>query len=215
MKIKKLATLFATMAVGLGTAWAQGTIDFHTINTLPVTVDNGPSTTVYKLGEPGGPLGAGSVRIGLFVGPLSATDISQMQMVGMVTNSSASAVQAQGTFNGGTTYAIPASFGYGTGTAVKYLFAGWSISTGALTYQAALTATQGYAGQSAIGGVGGLQNGYVLGGGGNIPGQTFGAGPAQLQGFTLHPLAVVPEPSTIALGLLGAGALLLRRRKAS
>lgn len=34
--------------------------------------------------------------------------------------------------------------------------------------------------------------------------------PASVQGFTLR---VVPEPSTIALGVLGAAALLLRRRK--
>jgi len=51
----------------------------------------------------------------------------------------------------------------------------------------------------------------VLGGGGSPP-----AVPVDLSGiasFTLTATPVVPEPSTIALGLLGAGALLLRRRK--
>jgi hypothetical protein len=47
---------------------------------------------------------------------------------------------------------------------------------------------------------------------------TGGAGsppslPADLTGLTSFSLAVIPEPSVIALGLLGAGALLLRRRK--
>jgi len=47
---------------------------------------------------------------------------------------------------------------------------------------------------------------------------TGGAGdppslPTDLTGFTGLTLVQVPEPSTIAFGLLGAGALLLRRRK--
>ena len=46
----------------------------------------------------------------------------------------------------------------------------------------------------------------TLGGAGNPPGV-----PAVLVG--LQPFALVPEPSTIALGLLGAAALFLRRRK--
>ncbi len=47
---------------------------------------------------------------------------------------------------------------------------------------------------------------------------TGGAGepptlPGDLTGLTTFTLVQVPEPSTIALGLLGAGALLIRRRK--
>ena len=34
-----------------------------------------------------------------------------------------------------------------------------------------------------------------------------------LESFSLHQVQVIPEPSTIALGLLGAAAFLLRRRK--
>ena len=48
----------------------------------------------------------------------------------------------------------------------------------------------------------------TLGGAGSPPGP--GAEMTGLQGFTL---TLVPEPSTIALGILGAAALLLRRRK--
>jgi len=48
----------------------------------------------------------------------------------------------------------------------------------------------------------------VTGGAGDPPGL-----PTDLTGFTGLTLVQVPEPSTIAFGLLGAGALLLRRRK--
>ena len=83
----------------------------------------------------------------------------------------------------------------------------WSISTGALTYDAALASGLGYTGASTI------ASGYPLGGAAALPPLTFGTGPGQVQGFTLTPNVVVPEPSTIALGLLGAAALFFRRRK--
>ncbi len=127
-----------------------------------------------------------------------------MTMVGLTTNSASTVALFLGTFNGGNPYTITPST---PNAQISYMFAAWSISTGALTYPAALLASTGYTGQSAIG-----QN-YTLGGFGtppSLPGPTFGTGAGQIQGFTLNP---VPEPSTIALGLLGAAALLFRRRK--
>lgn len=70
----------------------------------------------------------------------------------------------------------------------------WSVATGADWNSA------GIRGQSST-----LQ--ITTGGAGNPPSL-----PADLTGLTSFNL-VVPEPSTIVLGLLGAGALLLRRRK--
>lgn len=202
MKIKKLATLFATMAVGLGTAWAQGTIDFHCPSSQPLKVTDG--TTTWTVNAAGSPLTGASVRVGLFVGPNGTTDINLMTMVGMVTNSASSNPLALGTFNGGNPFALPT--GYPASSQVSFAFAAWSISTGALTYQAALSAAQGYVGVTPIG-----QN-YALAGGVATPPAAFGTGAGQLTSLILQPLTVVPEPSTIALGLLGAGALLLRRR---
>jgi hypothetical protein len=127
-----------------------------------------------------------------------------MAMVAMTTNSASTVALFVGTFNGGNPYTITPST---PNAQVAFMFAAWSISTGALTYDAAKLASTGYTGQSAIG-----QN-YTLGGFGSppsLPGATFGAGAGQISGFTLTP---VPEPSTIALGLLGAAALLMRRRK--
>jgi len=209
--MKKLATLFAMMAVGLGNAWAQGQIDFHnpggaTGYPMQVRDANNVTTTV---GATGSPLAQGSVRVGLFIGPNGATSMSQMSMVAVITNSTLAVPSFHGRFNGGTSYEIIPSV---ANTQVSYLFAAWSISTGALTYAGAFDTainptSAGYAGVSAIG-----QN-YTLGGGSAIPppipGPTFGTGPGQIQGFTLVP---VPEPSTIVLGILGAAALLLRRR---
>jgi hypothetical protein len=65
----------------------------------------------------------------------------------------------------------------------------------------------------AAGGMAGVSNiiPVTLGGGGDPP-----AVPADLvglQGFQLQGGEVIPEPSTFALGLIGIGALLLRRRK--
>lgn len=202
--MKKLATLFAMMAVGLGHAWAQGTIDFHNPNTFPLKVQDAAGN-ITTVGATGSPLGPSSVRVGLFVGPNNATDISQMSMVGLTTNSSSTVALFVGTFNGGNPYTITPST---PNAQVSFAFAAWSITTGALTYDAAKLATTGYIGQSAIG-----QN-YTLGGFGtppSLPGATFGAGAGQLSGFQLNPVPV-PEPSTIVLGLLGAAALLFRRR---
>jgi len=201
--MKKLATLFAMTAVGLGSAWAQGTIDFHNPNTFPLRVTDAAGNTT-TVGSTGSPLGPASVRVGLFTGPNGSTSIGQMAMVGMTTNSASTVALFVGTFNGGNPYTITPST---PNAQVAFMFAAWSISTGALTYDAALIASTGYAGASAIG-----QN-YTLGGFGSppsLPGATFGAGAGQISGFTLTP---VPEPSTLALGLLGAAALLMRRRK--
>jgi hypothetical protein len=199
IKMKKLATLFVMVVVGLGTALAQGTIDFHNPNTFPLRVQDAAGN-VTTVGAAGSPLGTASVRVGLFIGASGAT-FAQMTMVGMTTNSSSTLPLFVGTFNGGNPYAIP---GRAQNDIVSYAFAAWSISTGALTYQDALNSGTGYGGLSAIGGP------YTLAGGATTPALTFGNGAGQIQGFTLTP---IPEPSTIALGLLGAAALLLRRRK--
>lgn len=75
----------------------------------------------------------------------------------------------------------------------------WEAASGA-TYEAALAA----------GGKTGFSNIITVttGGGGEPP-----ATPSNLVGLTGFNLTIIPEPSTIALGLLGVGALLLRRRK--
>jgi len=207
--MKKLATLFAMSIVGLGTALAQGTIDFHNPNTFPVTVQDAAGN-VTTIGTAASPLGPSSVRVGLFIGAVGAP-FSAMSFVTMVTNSPAGTPLFVGTFNGGTSYQVP---GHPTGESVSFAFAAWSISTGALTYDAAKIATQGYVSFNPVVGNSTVTNPYVLKGGATLPDATWGnptaTQPWLVNGLQLQP---VPEPSTIVLGLLGAGALLLRRRK--
>jgi len=197
--MKKLATLMATLVVISASARAQGTIDFHNPNTFPLKVLDMRDLSVTTLGASDSPLGPGSMRVGLFIG--TGTTFGSLTMVGMTTNSSSTLPLFVGTFNGGNPYAIA---GHPQNEVVNFAFAAWSISSGALTYADAIASGIGYAGNSTIG------VGYTLAGGATTPALTFGNGAAQVQGFQLNP---VPEPSTIALGLLGAAALFLRRRK--
>jgi hypothetical protein len=74
----------------------------------------------------------------------------------------------------------------------------WSTGLGA-TYEAAMASGMGGLGESSILTV-------TTGGGLNPPGALTG-----LTGFDVSP--IVPEPSMAALGLLGAGLLLIRRKK--
>jgi len=208
--MKKLATLFAMMGLGVGTALAQGQIDFRNPSTFPVTVKDA-NGTVYTIGAStaGNPLGPASVRVGLFVGTNNAP-FSAMTMVGMTTNSASSNPLAVGTFFGGNPYTLT---GYAVSSQISFAYAAWSISTGALTYQQALdpnVTTTGYVSQTPV-----IGNGYTLGGGASSPALTWGTPDATHPWYVngLQLTQVVPEPSTIVLGLLGAGALLLRRRK--
>ena len=189
-------------------ALAQGTIDFHNPNTSPVKVVDLSDGSQTILGAPGSPLGPASVRVGLFIGPNGATSISQMTMVGLTTNSASTVPLFIGTFNGGNPYTISPST---PNSLVSFAFAAWSISTGALTYPDALISGVGYAAVSAIG------NGYTLGGFGtppSLPAPTFGT-PTAAQPWLINGIILgVPEPSTMVLGIAGATALwLIRRRK--
>jgi len=198
--MKKLTILFASLIAFSESALAQGTIDFHNPNTFPLRFSDG---TI--VGAPGSPLGPASVRVGLFIGVGNVT-FSQMTMVGLTTNSASTLPLFVGTFNGGNPFTIA---GHPQNEVVSFGFAAWSISTGALTYQDALTATSGYVSDSVIG------QGYVLAGGATTPAPTFG-NPTAAQPWLINRgiTFTVPEPSAISLGIAGTTVLfLLRRRK--
>jgi len=91
--------------------------------------------------------------------------------------------------------------GLAGGATASVALRAWDASTGA-SYEAAKTK-----GSSAVLSI-------VLGGAGSPP--SLPADLTGLTGFSLAgsaPVGNVPEPSTIALGVIGAGALFLRRRK--
>jgi hypothetical protein len=95
-----------------------------------------------------------------------------------------------------TTRMIP---GVAEGATAQVKVVAWASNLGA-TYEAAVAANMGGVGESAI-----LPS-VATGGGIVLPGQLIG-----LQPFTIS--TIVPEPSIAALGLLGAGLLLIRRKK--
>jgi hypothetical protein len=102
---------------------------------------------------------------------------------------------AQGYITSGGTVEIP---GVASGATASVKLVAWAASSGA-SYAAAKA--------SGLGGVGESAAITVTAGGGTLP-------PGNLVGlatFNLSP--IVPEPSIAALGLLGAGLLVLRRKK--
>jgi hypothetical protein len=153
-----------------------------------------PGTTVYN-----GPLLLGtSYTMGLFLGNDNAAAAASMV---------ADHTQA---FRTGNAAGLVGNFAYNDptrvpGTIVSAQFRAWDNQMNTVTSWAEVMARGGEvpAGSSdpfAVGPLGGTHMGTVF----NTP-STFG-----IRSFNL---TVVPEPSLIALGALGLGALLLRRRK--
>lgn len=205
--MKKLVTLVALSAIGVGSAMAQGTFAFKNNNTYALMVTDG--VTSNKVGSAGAALGPSSTIVGLWLGAPGAT-FAQMTLVGITTNSPSTSALFAGTFNAGSPVAIdttkfPLAAG-GAGTLVSFAYGAWSDLT---TLDARTKPpTTGYLGWSLIG------NNYALGGGSTIPLDSVGptAG-SQVPGWVLTQVSAVPEPTTFALAGLGLASLLIFRRR--
>jgi hypothetical protein len=194
---KLLVTTIAGFALIGATvsSFAQGTITWNNSNSTatsgtPAIFGNGPNAGTRVTGT------AGQYEYGLYVGAIGDTSISQMTLVSTYLNSSAAAFA--GFISGG---AVTLPSGFPDGTAIADIVAGWTAADGH-DYLSAIEANPAdFQGLSAIGSV--TPN--------NPNGQVFGHTIAgQITGLTL---TSAPEPTTIALGGLGAAALLLFRRK--
>jgi hypothetical protein len=93
--------------------------------------------------------------------------------------------------------------GSAPGTSVNFDVLVWNPADGS-TYAAAVAKAGSITGSS------GVVTGYSLGGPNPAGGPPFTAGNPNFAGFSL---SQTPEPTTLALGAMGLGALLLRRRK--
>jgi|SRR6185295_9154766 len=196
--MKKLLLFVGLLVAGFA-AMAQGTVNFSNgaagVNAVVNDVDG---TTKLS--------GAGFTA-GLYAGP-SGTIWSSLTLVAPTANFATGA--SAGYFFGGS-HAVP---GVPEGSAAAYQvrvwsanFATWDLAWAA--YQAGdTTAKIGVSSSAAWNGTG-LPS--TVGTTPNLGGLSPTPNLLGLQSFKLF--QAVPEPSTIALGLLGAAALLLRRRK--
>jgi hypothetical protein len=192
--VKKLLLLAAVL---LGTAtvgWSQGNVVFNNFSpntNYRIWTNNASGTSSNLMANTGT-----HYTIGLFVGP---TNANWFELVGTVGNIGLS----PGYFSGMNPFTLPAP--YAAGTPINFQIRAWS-ATGGTSWEAALVASAANPinialGTSAIGTV------TPAGVGPAAP--LFGTTPGLLtRGFEIGP---VPEPSSIALGLLGLGCLALFR----
>jgi len=182
--MKKLLLLTAFVATTVGVL-AQGTINFGNSGGQELTNSN----TGQRL-----PVGNAFV-VALYYGPSGAPEsaLTQIATTGIA--------PIPGRFSGGTV-TTPATTAPGGVAALQVR----SYSSGFATYEAALAAAQGNPSVLV-----GKSNPFTVTTG-NPTGTpaTLPASLAPMVGFSVAP---VPEPSSIALGLLGLGAIVLFRRR--
>jgi len=179
--------------------FAQGTVQFANTSTTTMTTNSTATPPAGQVADRVGvTTGVNTYLVGLYIAPQGTTDPLAFSLIGTATNGTVPV--SNGRFNGGNPFAIAGN----TGQTIAFQIRAWQFNAGA-TYEAA-TADGVYRGVSAIGFVTpatGTQTTPAL----------FGTSAGQLSsGFVLTPNAI-PEPSSIALGLLGLGAIALFRRR--
>lgn len=199
-KLLLLATLLGTAA----SAFAQGQLSFRNnantafyiyTNTATRSLDGQLSSTRLMA------YGANSVRIGLYASTTPGALEGSLTLVGLATNSAT----LNGRFLGASPLVLPA--GYPSGTPITFQVRAWSLAGGMSYEEAVLSSLLNpldiALGVSTIGTM--TPNADPA-----PPAAIFGTTAGLIQGFEIRP---VPEPSSIALGLLGLGAIALFRRK--
>jgi hypothetical protein len=194
--MKKLILTAAALLVTLST-YAQGTIDFRNDSTTVIRND-------FKAGSPT-VMSTEGILVALYWAPLSNPDNFTMLGTPTTVGAPPEPVPAgRGRFSGGNrttgTETLP-------GDVARFIVRAWEAAYGA-TYELA-SAAASMNGRTALLG----QSNIIIGPTGTtLSPKSLLAGDATtpLQAFSVN---VVPEPSTIALGIIGAGALLLLRRR--
>jgi len=191
--MKKLIILLALAALPTG-LFAQGTLVFGNGTTPDTTFQ-----TNDLAGHIGRVQGNNTFLIGLYTAPNGTTDESAFVLRITATNKTG---PFAGLFNNAPVTGIQ---GVPIGVQIAFQVRAWSFQNGgaADTYENAPGSV--YKGKTAIG--------FVTGGdpAGGTAGTLFGSGAGQIGTPTV--LTAVPEPSSIALGLLGLGAIALFRRR--
>jgi hypothetical protein len=224
--MKKLVTSLSLLA-GASIAYSQGTINW-TDSITPAGSDPGFGITIWSGGTetPGtgvapnntsadlpagnatytGTPGGANIEVGLYV------DTSAAAVAADVLNGTPVATDLLNTTSdAGPGYwasnPLDAITTIAAGTPVFVELAAWNISGGATSYKQALTEI------GVATGLSGASTGTTVLGGGSppaTPGTLDGTG---LQDFIVGGTTVTPEPSTIALGVIGASTFLMRLRR--
>lgn len=181
------AALFVTLSI-----YAQGTIDFKNDNTaLIMDATDGLAVTQSD-----------GIVVGLYWAPL--TDPDNFTQIGASTGINFPPPSPAGRFTGGTRTTGTATGEQGE---ARFIVRAWEVAYGA-TYELAVAAAPMGGRPAKVG-----QSNIIVtktGGGIGTPGSLLSPGASQpLQPFSVN----VPEPTTLALGLIGVGALLLLRRR--
>jgi len=190
--MKKLLLVAALSVASLG-AYAQGYLNFANIGSGPAGTVNAPITNAATASPPARADGA-TVLAMLYVGPAGTIDELLLSTNGVQGAPSTFLSGAQaGYFTGGQRTIT----GFNPGQTVTVQVRAWIASHGA-SWEAAGPGPA-FREESNL-----IQ--IVLQGAPNVPNNMVG-----LQSFTIG--SIVPEPSSIALGLLGLGAIALFRRR--
>jgi hypothetical protein len=196
--MKKLL-LIAAISCSAVMVFAQGQVAMQ---------NNSATRTVNPAGTASPAAGSTTVSVGLYWGTAGSAEASLVPLPNSSYDTATVWSPFAGIFNRGL-----ATFPVAGGTQVSLQVRAWS--SGYATYEAALAS--GIADGSVVAGKGIVQL-ITLGNAPGVPAPSpaaslitpSGAGDTPFQRFTIAP---VPEPSSIALGLLGLGAVALFRRR--
>ena len=195
--MKKLLTSLALIAIGVQAAFSQGQVNFN--NTVTTFGSDGVDRFVY-LDTVGGTRLSGTNYVAALYWAKGSDPLINIAQRAL---DNPNLVDAIGTFRISTSTAI----GTWAGGGARYFVGaqiGETVNLQVRVWDITRFAT--YAQAAAAGGVAGQSQPFSF----LIPASTDTAGLAMKN---LRAFALVPEPSTIALGVLGLGSLLLFRRK--
>lgn len=197
--LKKAVLAVVSAAAMVASSSATGQIQFFNLPDSAIVVDGNPATKMFG--------SAGTYDFGLYMGSAGTLSISDMQLVALATSPNAPAATS---FNAGIFAYLPNrivtspgnvanTLNFQAGTQYAFYVAGWQASGGSDFFTADASGVE--TGLSSLG--------FITPATGTTPiPNVFGTSPGQVLGFLIG----TPEPSTLALGGLGAAALLLLRR---
>jgi hypothetical protein len=195
--MKKQLILLALLLLPVA-VFAQGRVAFANTSTTQMTTNSTATPPAGQNPNQVGPTtGVNTYLVGLYVAPQGTTDLNAFTLIGTATNGTVPV--NNGRFNGGNPFVVPGN----NGEIIAFQIRAWTFSSGA-TYELARNVPNTYIGSTALGEVAPAT-------GTQLTPQLFGTGAGQVGAFVLIPN--VPEPSSIAIGLLGLGAIALFRRR--